>query len=62
MSALAAPSGKRRPSRVNPDTRSKSQQKPNNGGENSGSAVELGYRLEKLLPVLIEDLDGDDWA
>ena len=39
-----------------------SQQKPNDGGENSGSAVEPGDRLERLLPVLIDDLDGDDWA
>ncbi|HEX7507580.1 MAG TPA: hypothetical protein VF550_12455 [Polyangia bacterium] len=39
-----------------------SQQEANNGGENSGSAVEPGDGLEKLLSVLLDDLDGDDWA
>ena len=38
------------------------QQKPNDGGENSSSTVEFGDGLEKVLSVLIDDLDGDDWA
>jgi hypothetical protein len=38
------------------------QQKPNDGGENSGSAIEPGDGFEKLLSVLLEDLDGDDRA
>jgi hypothetical protein len=36
------------------------QQKPNDGGENSSSAVEPGDGLEKLSWVLLKDLDGDD--
>ena len=38
------------------------EQEANDGGENSGSAVELGDGLEKALPVVIQGLDGDDRA
>jgi len=34
----------------------------NDGGENSGSAVEPGDGFEKLMSVLLDDLDRDDWA
>jgi hypothetical protein len=39
-----------------------SQQKPNDGGENSSSAIEFGDGLEQLFSVLLKELDGDDRA
>jgi len=38
------------------------QQEPDDGGESSGSAVELRERVEQLLPVLLHRLDADDRA
>jgi hypothetical protein len=36
------------------------QQEPDHGGEDACSTVELGEGLEKVLPVLLQGLDGDD--
>jgi hypothetical protein len=38
------------------------EQETNDGGENSGSTVESGDGVEKLLSVLLEDLYGGDRA
>jgi hypothetical protein len=36
------------------------EQESNDGGQNAGSAFELGEGLEELLSILIEDVEGDD--
>jgi hypothetical protein len=47
-------------SKADPGDTEQGQQEPDDGGENSGSAVELGDGIEKAFLVLMQGLDGDD--